>query len=760
MNRQVRTITLSLSNAKWDLGFRQIPLRFRELFSKKYIREDLFAGITVACVAVPLSLAIALASGVKPEVGLATAIVASIVAAIFGGTPLAVSGPAAAMSVLIASVVSRFGITGLLIVGLLCGCLQLIAGVFRLGNYIRFVPMPVVAGFTAGIGATIFLGQYPRALGLMAPDPSHVCDVVTHAFELISQTNPSALILALTTIGIGFLVPRLSKKLPAALLAVLLPTIAAEIFSLNAPRLGTLPSSLPLPHFPSVTFGEVNLLFGTAVTVFVLASLETLLSSSAVDKLAKAHHDPDQELIGQGIANIFTSLFGGIPVTGVIARSALNVQAGARTRRAAIIHALVLVASVYLFSAAMGRIPIAVLSGLLLMVALRMMHPRELVTLWKTSRSEAFLYLITFSVIVMTDLVVGIEVGLISAFIIASLRMGQTHIQIHCQTGLGPTRIGFSGHLTFLSSAKFADLMTRLNKEEHGSAVIFDLSDVSSIDASGAEQLVEIMNETKKSGKKAILFGVPANSESVLKSADPKGEVTHSMPSTEVELDTQLAGSEKNSALNRLLYGVDRYRAKHQAGLQPLFNKLKEGQTPHTLVITCADSRIDPTLITSSNPGELLVVRNIGNIVPPFEQACGNDEGAAIEYAVGILGVKEIIVCGHSGCGAITALYTGAVPTHLRSLERWLGDSCGATLSVIRQCANIDEAAKVSGLQQVNNLLSYPIVRDQVVKGDLRVHAWFFEVSQGEVEAWDDFQGEFVPVGKNLETPCPATVVA
>ncbi len=308
-------------NLRLDLGTRRLLPEWLAMLSPRWLKEDVLAGLTVACVAVPLSLAIALASGVEPAVALISAIVGSILVALFGGTPLAVSGPAAAMAVLIATVSHDSGLGGLLLVGFGCGLLQLATGVLGLGKYVRFVPLPVIAGFTAGIGAIIFIGQLPRALGLPPPDQAHVLEVITHIGRLAHQTTVQSLALALLTVLLVLALPLLSPRLPAHLIGVLVPSLCAALWHLRTPTLGTIPSTLPLPSLPGFPASGLAGLVGTTAMVYALASMETLLSSSAVDKLTRgARHDPDQELIGQGLGNIGSALFGGIPITGVIAR--------------------------------------------------------------------------------------------------------------------------------------------------------------------------------------------------------------------------------------------------------------------------------------------------------------------------------------------------------------------------------------------------------------------------------------------------------
>ncbi len=722
------------------------------MLALKDLQADFIAGATVACVAIPLSLAIALASGVSPAVGLITAIVTGIVAAFFGGTPLAVSGPAAAMAVLIASVVQQHGLGGLLIVGMCSGLLQVLTGVLGLGTLIRYVPVPVIAGFTAGIGAIILIGQLPRALGLPAPDASHVIDVIKHLGELFHQSDVKAVALSLSTLAIIFGLPKIFPRLPAPLFAVLIPSFFVVAFGVDVASIGEIPNSLPAPKLPNFPESGYGAIFATVLVVYSLASLETLLSSSAVDKMTKGtRHDPDQELIGQGLANVAGALFGGIPSTGVIARSSLNIQSGAKGRRAAIVHSLLLMFAVYFMATTMSRIPIAVLAGVLLSIAIRMLSPRELMDLWRRSRIEASVYAVTFITIVFVDLIAGVKAGVIAALIIAAIRLGQTRTRVHTNGTVGPYRVYVGGALTFMSSGKVESIRQQLESLELDRGVVIDMSSITAIDASGAEQFVEAIHQLGGKGAKIALLGAIPTCANVLIACDHSGKVEGMFAASETDVQTILKGASDNNPLDRLVYGVERFRHESRGRYEGLFKQLTHTQSPHTLFITCCDSRIHPNLITSTEPGELFIVRNIGNIIPAFAAAGDNPaEGAAVEFSIGVLGVQEIIVCGHSGCGAMKAIVSNHVPAGLPSLQRWLDDA-GAIGRLLPRGASPEQAAQFNVLKQLENLMTYPLVKKMVGQGEVRLHAWFYDISRNEVEEWDSEQGKFIPVGSALK---------
>lgn len=759
-----------LSWIRYDLGVRGVLLpEWRALLSSEHLREDVLAGVTVACVAVPLSLAIALASGVAPGVGLVTAIIAGVVCALFGGTRLSVSGPAAAMAVLIASVVGEHGVGGLLVVGVACGILQLATGVFGLGRLIRFVPVPVIEGFTAGIGAIILMGQLPRAFGLPPPAHASPIEVLRHLGDTLHMAHWGAFGLTMLSVVICVGLPKLFPKIPAPLVAVILPSIFVAVLGLNVPALGEIPRSLPAPRLPALPTHGLGDLLAEAVVVYALASLETLLSSTAVDKLASGpRHDPDQELIGQGLGNIAVALFGGIPVTGVIARSSLNVLAGAKTRRSSIIHSLVLVAAVYALAPVIARIPLAALAGVLLAVALRMLNPAHLKHLWKVSRSEASIYMVTFGVIVVGDLIVGVQAGLVMALFVAAVRMGQ----IDAGLDVGPdqvARVTLTGPLTFLSQTGVETLRKKLSEVEPLRGVMIDFAGVSRMDVTGAELMTQLVQQVESRDVKVAILRASHEHQTVLMAVDQSGRMGQRLVATEMDARATLDPDDRTRPVERLVSDIKRFQRAFADPHARTFARIADRQRPHTLFITCSDSAMALRLFTSTNPGELFVIRNLGNVITPCEGDATPAEGAALEYAVGVLGVREVIVCGHAGCSA-THPDTLAHLDDLHGLGRWLrwidreaarGTALDGDPGEVTRAS--DEIARRNVVRQLEHLRSYPVVAARVADGSLDLHGWFFDPRSGTVRAWSPAAGRWehlIDVTDTVREAPPAAPVA
>lgn len=728
------------------------------------LRDDVVAGITVAFVAVPLSLAIALASSVEPAVGLTTSIVAGVVCALFGGTPLSVSGPAAAMAVLVGNIVEDHGVVLLVLTTLLAGALQLVSGIVGLGKLIRYVPLTVVHGFTAGVGVIILIGQLPRAFGLPPPDEAHVFDVIRHLSEYIGRTNPSALGVCLATVALVFGLPKLSSKLPAPLIAVAITTMAAVWLGLPVEPIGTIPQSLSPIRIPAVTASNLGIVFSSALMLSVIASLETLLSSSVVDKLTATRHDPDQELIGQGLGNMAVAMFGGIPVTGVIVRSSLNVMAGGKTRRASIVHSVIIVITVLVGSQFLSRIPIAALAGILVSVAIRMLNPGHLRELWRVSKVETSVFFITAATMVFVDLLVGVQAGVLVALLIAAVRLSQTHttvFQSDDATDSTPTRIAISGPVTFLSTGTIDKLHGQLVHLNSGQSVILDMANIGEIDTTGAEKIRELLDDLRQRDVRLVIKGLSQSSRAFRALATNDEALRTQVATTEAEISQLLAHEETSSARGRILMGVRRYQDQIRPQYNELFEKLAEGQTPHTMLITCADSRISPSLMMGTFPGEIFIVRNLGNYVPPFDPSQASMEGAAIEYAVGVLGVSQIIVCGHARCGAIQLMSEGGSPAGLPMLASWKERATDwfSAASVHMQVDAQNQRSREHVIQQLGNLHTYPIVERALADQRLKLWGWFYDIHSGEISEWNEQRQTFASVVQ-MAPPQPSHVTA
>lgn len=402
---------------------------FRD-YSKKQLASDLVAGVIVAIIALPLSIALAIASGVSPEKGLYTAIVAGLVIALLGGSRVNISGPTAAFAAIVAGIVAEHGVDGLVIATVMAGVLLILMGLLRLGSLIRFIPESITVGFTSGIAVTIVIGQIKDFLGLtFAPGTNAVeamekVEAIAHS---ISSFNPWAFFVGLLALLVLIVWPKVSKKIPGSLIAVLVFTLVVAVFSLRVNTIGdlyTISASLPPFSLPALSTEKVVALIPSAFTIALLAAIESLLSCVVSDKMIGDTHDSNMELVAQGAGNVCSALFGGIPATGAIARTAANVKNGGRTPLSGIVHALVLLLVLVVLMPCAAFIPMPVIAAVLFMVAYNMSEWRHFVSICKSAPLyDTAVLVLTFVLTVVFDLVVAIAVGLALHYAIALIKL-------------------------------------------------------------------------------------------------------------------------------------------------------------------------------------------------------------------------------------------------------------------------------------------------------------------------------------------------
>ncbi|MDZ7885538.1 MAG: SulP family inorganic anion transporter [Mycobacterium sp.] len=483
---------------------------------KRSWRRDVLAGVTVGVVALPLALAFGISSGVGAAAGLVTAVVAGVVAAVFGGSHVQVSGPTGAMAVVLAPIVAQYGVGSVAVVTALAGVIVVLAGVSGLGRAVTFIPWPVIEGFTLGIAVIIFLQQIPSAIGQSVPEGQRPLIAAAQVvMDADAATIRPALVVVAVVVVAMVLLPRLHPAIPASLVAVVAVTVLASVAGLTTARIGVLPSQLPTPVWPQADIATVHTLLGAALAIAALAAIESLLSARVAATMSEAgSYDPDRELVGQGLASVASGLFGGMPATGAIARTAVNVRSGARTRMAAITHSILLLGVVYLVSGPVGAIPLAALAAVLMVTAVRMISWRVIVRIIRSSRAAAAAFSITAVVTVCFDLVQAVEIGIVvtAVFALAAVarRSGVRREDLPFPHQPGDEHIV----LLRLDGAMFFGAAERISTEildaSHAEArvVIIALSQLGMLDATGAHTLACIAEELESRGITVIIKGV------------------------------------------------------------------------------------------------------------------------------------------------------------------------------------------------------------------------------------------------------------
>lgn len=501
--------------------------------------KDLLAGVTVGIVALPLALGFGVSSGLTAEQGLITAIVAGILAAIFGGSHVQISGPTGAMAVVLIPIVASQGAGAVVAVTLIAGIIVVTAGVLRLGRAVSFIPWPVIEGFTLGIAAIIFLQQVPF---VTTPQGSHPGEHSTNAFvaagQLIAEADWSYLPYSLSAVAIVVIcmvvAPKIHAAIPGSLVGIVIVTILAAIVPNPLATIGEIPQSLPLPALPSIDLSALGGLLPAAGTIAALAAIESLLSARVASSMSDsgAYH-PDRELVGQGIASIGSSLFGGMPATGAIARTSVNIRSGGRTRLSAIVHALVLLAIVLVAAAPVGRIPLAALGGVLFVTAVRMVHPATVRAILRSTRSDAAGFIVTALITISFDLIVAVGIGMVVAAVFALRNLSRaTGVTVEPVAAPDDERPGdgkiaivrFDGPLFFASSDRVFDEVMKLDGLV---VVILRMSQLELVDASGARILSEVVRAFERRGITVLIKGVKDSHVELFRHVGVLGALRH-----------------------------------------------------------------------------------------------------------------------------------------------------------------------------------------------------------------------------------------
>ena len=487
-------------------------------------RRDVLAGVTVGVVALPLALAFGISSGVGAAAGLITAVVAGLVAAVFGGSPVQVSGPTGAMAVVLAPIVAQHGVGTIAVVTVMAGVLVLTAGFTGLGRAVTFIPWPVIEGFTLGIAAIIFLQQVPAGVGASAPAGQRTLPA---AWAVITDADWAAARPTLTVVGIVALLmiglPWLHRAIPESLTAVVVATVVVAALNLPVATIGKLPSHLPVPAMPDADLGELRTLIGAAIAIAALAAIESLLSARVAATMSPAaSYDPDRELVGQGLASVAAGVFGGMPATGAIARTAVNVRSGARTRLAAVVHSLLLLGVVYLATGPVAAIPLSALAGVLMVTSFRMVSIPTVRMILRSTRSDALAFVLTAVVTVCFDLIEAVEIGVVIAAFF-SLRTVARRSSVLREELPGPREPGderiallrLDGAMFFGAAERISHAITDAERPEV-SVVIIRMSQLGMLDATGAHTLAEIAHELEARGITVIIKGVQAEHRALL----------------------------------------------------------------------------------------------------------------------------------------------------------------------------------------------------------------------------------------------------
>lgn len=497
-------------------------------YNRASFLADLAAGVTVGVIALPLAIGFGIASGVSPTQGIWTAIIAGFLISALGGSKVQIGGPTGAFIPILAVIILKYGYDGLALATIMAGVILVVMGALKLGNLIKFIPYPVIAGFTSGIAVIIFVGQLKEFFGLNLQLPEHTPHQIAVIAKHLGETSWDTVLIGCITLAVLILLPKIKgvKKIPASIVAIILATLVAHYFHPDVKTIGTafgeIPSGFPKFALPEVTFERLNLLMIPALTIAMLGAIESLLSAIVADGMIESRHDSNQELMGQGIANIVTPFLGGISATGAIARTAANVRSGARTPIAGIIHALTLLVIVLVAAPLAKFIPLAALSAVLFVVAFRMGEWDNFIELAHSTKSDFGVLVLTFLLTVIFDLTVAVGVGLTLAGVLFVRRMEEiARVQLvteESEMELGADSIRnkvvpngvlvyrLEGPFFFAAAEKLEAALARYTDVPR--IVIFRMRTVPAMDATGLRALEVVLEKFHRKGTKLLLSGV------------------------------------------------------------------------------------------------------------------------------------------------------------------------------------------------------------------------------------------------------------
>ncbi|MFD2170031.1 SulP family inorganic anion transporter [Tumebacillus lipolyticus] len=510
-------------------------------YQAKSFQKDCLSGLVVGIIAIPLGMAFAIASGVKPEYGIYTTIIAGILISLFGGSRFQIGGPTGAFIPILFGIVMQYGYENLLLAGLLAGIMLILMGIFKLGALIKFIPRPVTIGFTAGIAVIIFSGQIGNFFGLRDL-PKHE-DFFSNMKEIglhLATTNLYSVITACVCLAILLILPRVWPKVPASLVGLVISSIVAtflfegQVATIGS-TFGTIPSTLPTFHVPEITWERIQQLLPAAFVIAMLGGIESLLSAVVADGMTGSRHNSNRELIGQGIANLITPLFGGIPATGAIARTATNIKSGAVSPLSGIIHGLVVLLVLVLFAPYASHIPLASMAPILMVVAWNMSERKEFAHLLKTKTTDSVVLLITFLLTVFTNLTTAVEIGLILALIFFVKRMSdlltvakvlpdpsvkhakvRPHMVTEHHDCPQVSIFTVEGALFFGAASTFEQSIMNTIQHRRAKILILRMGKVPFLDTTGESNLASVVKDFKKHGGIVLISGLQAQPKEVL----------------------------------------------------------------------------------------------------------------------------------------------------------------------------------------------------------------------------------------------------
>ncbi|MEZ5289583.1 MAG: SulP family inorganic anion transporter [Vicinamibacterales bacterium] len=751
-------------------------------FDLSNLRGDLFGGVTAGIVALPLALAFGVQSGLGAAAGIYGAMALGLVAAWLGGTPAQVSGPTGPMTVVSSAVAANVAsraetpeqaLGAVFLTFFVAGVFQVGLGLMRVGKYIRYVPYPVVSGFMSGIGTIIILLQVFPILGHASPGA--VIDVLLRIGQPLSAINPLTVALAALTYGVIVALPRVTKAIPATLVALLGVTGLSVVLGWDVPRIGTIPGGLPALQLAGFFGIEAHLwstIVSDGIALAALGAIDSLLTSLVADSMTRTRHDSEQELLGQGLGNMAAALIGGLPGAGATMRTVVNIGSGGKTRISGMVHGLLLLAVLLGLGRFAAYVPLAVLAGILVSVGLSIMDRRGIQQLRHVPRADAAVLVLVLVFTVFFDLIQAVALGVAVASLLFLKRMGEESSERSRIAGLEafvrepdhPDEAAQFGEIAGMVTVKhlhgplhfgFTSALQELAASLPSSPyVVIRMADVPFIDQSGLNALFDIVADLQSRGTEVFFTEMWSQPSRMLRDA---GLAPGVVPGTHVLSDVADVVSvihrlrkgaaappfrpapqartsiPQNADLEQTLLARNReWSARMQRDNPDLFAELARHQQPFCLWIGCSDSRVPPDVITGTTPGDMFIHRNVANMVVHTDM----NLMSVVDYGVSVLGINDIIVCGHYGCGGVKAAMgpelgglAGTWVRHIRDVIRLRK----AELEAIPEPEKrFERLVELNVVEQVYDLSRTVVLRQAWAAGrPVRIHGWVYRLSDG-----------------------------
>ena len=721
----------------------KILKNFANVFKFKNLLRDIYAACCVTIISIPLCLATAIACNVPITMVFISAIAGGVISSILSSNKLSISGPAIAMSVIVSQTNYIYGIESVVLAGIVCGILQLASGIFNLGNYSKFIPKSIVYAFISSIGTIIIFNQF-----LHIQNIPHLSLQYFNLFDIVKYYNLGdykVTFILLLTIFLLIILPIFINLVISALISIIIPSLIVYVNHWHQFKLvGDIHLIPPVFNLNLIhSYHNLYYIILSGFAIFIISSLETLLSSIEINKISNNSnkYNPNRELISNGLANIVTSLLGGIPLTTLITRSQVNIESGGKSRLSVLIYAIFLFLIFYYFKSILSNIPITVLSSILIVAGIRMINFSNIYSYFVNDKLDFLIFFITYITILFSDFVSGLKPILILAFILIILKTSANKFSFKLSKNNEIVRIGLNGSISFSSFQIFTRVIKKIQKFKNVKVVIFEFEKVNKIDSMGVNNLIEETRLLYNCGVKVIFHG---GSDILNKKITESvyHEQFYIFTITEHDIQNELQKWHIDyHTIDVIKNGIYKFNLNYINNNKSLINKLSKGQNPHSLLITCSDSRLTPNDFFSSNAGEIFTIRNVGNIIPKYNLSNTYSEIAAIEFALIALKIRNIIICAHTECGAVKSSIDNLEISENTGLSKWLEQiKCE-----LRKHGKLtyDEGVQQNLITQIENLKTYPIIIELLAKNQLTFIALIYDINTASMFELDQKEGVF-----------------